>query len=233
VLVDRALQQPTPLFPGGGIDLGLGQRWLEESIRMRDPPGGLVRVEEVDAGMAQRLPADAALACAVATRERVDAAYDDLQDALATPAVCAFSGSRRGASARCTPLQHIAPAQRPRCRTTEVGWRHGEGLLHRGGRTGLLQPFVDRIELFGKRRDAAPSGLDKAAVLVDRDQHRTRLVVLGDGDPAFAGNAIEDTAETVLGVARRNPRRVGEIGGGRGGAAGSRHGGSSGGEAGS
>src|SRR4051794_24282208 len=111
-------------------------------------------------------------------------------DALATRAMSSLG---RAASHRFGFFrEHCARAAgEPYCGTSELLGRHRKSLLHRDLGTRYLMSFIKGVEFFGKRADRALARFHEAAVLVDRDEHRERLVVLGNGDPAFTRDTIE------------------------------------------
>src|SRR6185437_42338 len=92
--------------------------------------------------------------------------------------------------------------------TTELRGCQRKGLLHGSGSARLLHALEQRIEFVGERVESDGLRPDQRAVLVDRDQHRAGLVMLGNGEPALPGDTVEDASEAVLGDAGRNLRRT-------------------------
>src|SRR5579864_8083099 len=92
-------------------------------------------------------------------------------------------------------------------RTTELDWCERERLLHGSGSPRLLHALEQRIEFVGERVEGDRLRPDQCPVLVDRDQHRAGLVMLGNGEPALPGDTVEDASKAVLGGAGRDLRR--------------------------
>src|SRR6266704_417238 len=94
---------------------------------------------------------------------------------------------------------------------TELGRRQREGPLHGGCGPRLLHALEQCIEFIGEGVEGNLFRPDERPVFLDRDQHRARLVMLGNGEPTLSGDTIENPSKAVLGDAGRNLRRISEL----------------------
>ena len=129
-----------------------------------------------------------------------------------------------GADGAAAPIGHDGGVDRGAAQFLR---HHLERPLHRFADARRLHPCEQRVELGGQRFQAAGLGRRQPAIGLDRNHHGDGLVPPGDRYPAFAGDALEDAAEAVLGVAGRHFRRLDHLAAGVGDADGGGHGGQS------
>src|SRR6267378_5146489 len=80
---------------------------------------------------------------------------------------------------------------------TELSRRQSERLLHGRSGTRRLHALEQGIEFVREGVQGELFPPDQRAVFLDRNQHRARLVMLGNGKSPLSGDAIEDPPKAI------------------------------------
>ena len=191
-LGDRPPQQPHALLPGFAVRFRLADDRAARGVGLHDPPRRDIGVEE---------PVPAALNASPPML---------LLPAPLQPASTKICGGRASdfshagrvrLGALCCGGSNLA----------ELARRRLERLLHRRRCARRLHPLEHRVELAGQPVERMLVGAGQRAVLLERDEDRLRLALLGDRHRPAAHRGVEQLAEPVLGLAGRDLRRIHEL----------------------